>query len=145
MIHEEIEVLDIDIREKEIETAGYLCLFSGILFSIFAIASQMLVFVNEFRVWKFLVIEICTLIFATLAFIMIKLWKERTKFSLFACRLNDDIDINYIRKVHKIVDINDHYIVFIYRKDIKYYTIWKTLYSDRGAGEFKNEFKLKKW
>lgn len=137
----EIDVLDIDIRSKEVESAGISCLVVGIIISIFAVVSQSLVFIREFVLYKFIFSEMCTLIFTIIAVLLIKLWIQRINFTLYCCVLNDDIDFNYIRKVHKIVDINDKYIVFINRKDLGPYNIWKFIYGDRGNKVFVNEFK----
>ena len=137
----EIDVLDIDIRSKEVESAGISCLIAGIILSIFAVSSQSLVFIYKFVIWKFIFSEICTLCFVVIAILLIKLWIQRKNFTLYCCVLNDDIDINYIRKVHKIVDINDKYLVFISRKDLGLYNIWKFIYGDRGNKVFANEFK----
>lgn len=139
----EIDVLDIDIRSKEVESAGISCLIAGIIISIFAVVSQSLVFIHKFVLWKFIFSELCTLFFAIIAVLLIKLWIQRTNFTLYCCLLNDDIDFNYIRKVHKIVDINDKYLVFVSRKDLGLYNIWKCIHGDRGNKVFANEFKRK--
>lgn len=63
------------------------------------------------------------LLFTTL----IKDWKCRTKFTLYYCKLETGIDIDYIKENYSVEDIDSNGVLFVKKEDSYKFCTWSLL------------------
>lgn len=120
------------IKIKEVQSANRWYLFYGILFVI------MIMFLEIAAIRQFFISpigEAITLLFllqlpcllCLLFTTMIGDWIHRTKFNLYYCRLENGIDINYIKENYSVKKINANGVLFVDKKNSHNFYVWSLL------------------
>lgn len=120
------------IKIKEVQSANGWYLFCGILFVIMivfleiaAIRQFFISHIDEAITSLFLLQLPCLLclLFTT----MIGDWIHRTKFNLYYCRLENGIDINYIKENYSVEKINANGVLFVDKENSHNFCVWSLL------------------
>lgn len=128
---------------KEVESAHKGYLIMGIICVLTFVIAQIIIVVSEikdFRLGSLIFAELISLLLLFLGYSLIKLNIKRTSFYLYLSELNNDTDIEYIKKTFEIVKMNEDYILYINKYDLEAYNIWKLWYSDINLNSFAKTF-----
>ena len=137
------------VYTREVWSANGWYLFSGILFIVMILILEVCV-VREFFIKPFkevigvavilqLPCSIC-LLFSTL----IRDWVNRKKFNLYYCKLETDIDIDYIKENYSIEDISSNGILFVEKEDSHNFRVWKLLQGYKYMAEVEENYFVNK-
>lgn len=127
---------------KEVESAHKGYLIMGII-CILTFITQIIIVVSQikdFRLGALIFTELISSLLLFLGYNLIKLNIKRTSFYLYLSELNNDTDIEYIRKTFEIIKINENYVLYINKYDLKAYNIWRLWYSDIHLNSFAKTF-----
>ena len=120
------------IKTKEVWSANEWYLFFGILFVIMIILleicaiRQFFVTDTEEALVLFFILQlpaIICLLFTT----MIGDYIHREKFNIYYCKLENGIDINYIKENYCIEDINESCVLFVDKGNDHNFWVWKLI------------------
>lgn len=121
------------IEVQEVCSANKWYLIIGIIFSIVAICLEICVirifFISQFvnAITMAFLLQIPCLLCLLLIKIMIEAWIHRTKFNLYYCKLENGIDIDYIKNNYSVEKISSEGILFVEKKDSSNYASWALL------------------
>lgn len=124
------------VKTKEVWSANKRYLVCGISFAILIVLIVLLesvaiieLFVSDnkmdavgalFVFW--LLTLICLLPTTTIGYYI-----HRTKFNIYCCKLENGIDIDYIRENYCIEDIDESYVLFVDKGDDHNFCVWKLM------------------
>ncbi len=54
-------------------------------------------------------------------------WKHRKKFTLYYCKLETGVDIDYIKKNYSVEDVNSNGVLFVEKEDSSNFCSWRLL------------------
>ena len=120
------------VETREVWSANWWYLFFGIIFVLIIIMLEGCV-IREFLIKPFreaiglaVILQLPCLL-CLLFTQMIKMWKERTKFNLYYCKLETGTDIDYIKENYSVKDISPRGILFVEKEDTYNFSTWKLL------------------
>lgn len=120
------------IKTKEVWSANKWYLFFGILFVVMTILleigviRQFFVIGTEEALVLFFILQLPAMICLLLT-TMIGDYIHREKFNIYYCKLENDIDIDYIKENYCIEDINENCILFVDKGNNHNFCVWKLI------------------
>lgn len=120
------------IKVKEVWSANGWYLFYGILFVVlillleFCVVRQFFISPIDEAIGLAVLLQLPCLICLLLT-TMIGDWIHRTKFNLYYCRLENGIDIDYIKENYSVEDINSNGVLFVDKGNSHNFCVWKLL------------------
>lgn len=120
------------IKTKEVWSANKWYLFFGILFVVMIILSeigairQFFVTDIEEALVLFLILQLPVMICLLLT-TMIGDYIHREKFNIYYCKLENGIDIDYIKENYCIEDINENCVLFVDKSNDYNFCVWKLM------------------
>ncbi len=119
------------IKHKEVWDANILYLIAGIVILIAIIALEALcvyIFIDSDDMSFAFTVSILFQILVLILYPGISLindYRHRSKFNIYYCKLENDLDINYIKENFYIKEINLSYVYFIKKEDDSKFQTWK--------------------
>lgn len=120
-----------NIEAREVCTANEIDLFVGVTFFILAIIIEITV-VSKVFIYPIKEILPCVIIYRLLALDIlwisvceIKNWFHRIKFTIYHCKINNELDIDYIKENFLICEIDENNIEFTNKENKNNYSIFK--------------------
>lgn len=123
------------IEIEEVESANKLYLLFGMVYAILFVILEF-VSIREFFVSSntgealgiFAVVQLPGIIVLVGANVLINSYIHREKFNLYCCKLENGIDIEYIKENYYIKNINEEKIFFIDKNSENSYNSWKLMH-----------------
>ena len=116
------------IKTKEVWSANKWYLFFGILFAIMIILLEICA-IRQFFITDigealvmFLPVMLCLLLTT-----MIGDYIHREKFNIYYCKVENGIDIDYIKENYCIEDINESCVLFVDKGNDHNFCVWKLM------------------
>lgn len=120
------------IKTKEVWSANKWYLFTGILFAIMIILMEICA-IRQFFITDIeealplffigqLVVMPCLLVTTGIGDYI-----HRVKFNIYYCKLENGIDIDYIKENYCIEDINENCVLFVDKGNNHNFHVWKTM------------------
>ena len=119
------------VKTKEVYSANKLYLFCGLL-SVSMIIILEFVAIREIIIADDKIEACCLAIFLQVLVLLCLLlsttigdYIHRVKFNIYYCKLENGIDIEYIRENYYIEDINEKCVLFVDKENDRNFCVWK--------------------
>lgn len=134
------------IKTKEVWSASNEYLFFGIIFICLIIVFEGCAirefFVSQINeaIGTLVILQVPCFYLFCWSTIFIKDWIHRTIFTLYYCKLETEIDIDYIKANYSVEDINSNGVLFVKKEDTYNFSSWKLLQGYKSLDDVEIQF-----